>query len=156
MPYSVEIREVATGVNVTRAYPYEWVSKSDPSGEPGRGSLFWWTDGNFGCDCNRSMEFWRGNGVSEDVVRQRTSGTQCTNASGAQEYLVRITLPDGTVVLDEFDDEAYPDKEGAGRALVVKALAGVPLSEPETKRLAAAVEAVKAAYGKVPFDVEDV
>lgn len=99
MPYTVEIREVATGETVTTQQPFDWVHPN------GQDSMFWWTEGNYGCDTNRSMEFWRGKGASEDEVSQRTAHVQCCNASVIQAYLVRITLPDGTVVMDEFDDE---------------------------------------------------
>lgn len=146
MAYTVEIREVATGETVTTQQNLDGVHPS------GRDSLFWWTDGNFGCDCNRSMEFWRGKGVTEDEVRQRTEGVKCSCGTGIIAYLVRITLPDGTVVLDEFGDDAPTD--ASSRALVVRALVG-PLSETEVTRLAAAVEEIKAAYGKVPFDVKE-
>ena len=49
MKYSVDIRDNATG-EVRR------VPQSLPWGK-GSGSLYWWTEGNFGCDCNRSHVF---------------------------------------------------------------------------------------------------
>lgn len=100
MSYTVEIREVATGEIVTREYPYEWVSDSDPADEPGAGSLFWWTDGNFGCASNRNLDFWRGKGVNDEEVRRREAPCSCQEE--AQPYIVRITLSDGQIVLDEF------------------------------------------------------
>ena len=35
---------------------WDWTKNGD------RGDLYWWTDGNFGCDCNRYMSFERGKG----------------------------------------------------------------------------------------------
>lgn len=47
--YEVEFREVATGAKASVTYNLAW----------GEGSLYWWTDGNMGCDCNRALSFWR-------------------------------------------------------------------------------------------------
>lgn len=30
-------------------------------------SLFWWTEGNFGCDCNRELEWHRAGGEEIDL-----------------------------------------------------------------------------------------
>jgi hypothetical protein len=47
MPYTVRLRRNSDGeVRTSRPYVFEF-------------SHFWWTDGNFGCDCNRHMEFER-------------------------------------------------------------------------------------------------
>lgn len=34
----------------------------------GDASVFWWIEGNFGCDCNRALEFARAGGVPETEV----------------------------------------------------------------------------------------
>jgi hypothetical protein len=95
--YSVEIRGRSTGETVTREYPeFEWVASREQPGEEGNGSRYWWTDGNFGCDCNRELEFRRGKGEIPEV-----GSSHCTIDQPA--FLVRITLPDGRVVLDEFE-----------------------------------------------------
>lgn len=31
------------------------------------GSHYWWTEGNFGCDCNRSLSFYRATGCEIDI-----------------------------------------------------------------------------------------
>lgn len=50
------IRNNATGEVRVRDYPeLQW---SD-------GSEWWWTEGNFGCDCNREWEFQRAGGEEE-------------------------------------------------------------------------------------------
>jgi hypothetical protein len=101
MSYTVEIRERSTGETVTRVYPeFEWVSSREQPGEEGNGSRYWWTDGNFGCDCNRRTEFQRAKGLPEDTDPPM-DGSRCTKDEPA--FLVRITLPNGRVVLDEFE-----------------------------------------------------
>ena len=55
MPYEVQIRNNATGE--VRA------CSMGPRMEWNDGSMFWWTDGNFGCDCNRALEWHRAGGI---------------------------------------------------------------------------------------------
>lgn len=45
--FRYQIREVATGRTIVREF-------SNPQGER---SPYWWLEGNYGCDCNRKMEF---------------------------------------------------------------------------------------------------
>jgi len=53
MAYTVRIRNNQTGeIRQSRPYDFEF-------------SHFWWTDGNFGCDCNRQLEFWRAGNEDE-------------------------------------------------------------------------------------------
>jgi hypothetical protein len=47
--YKVRIKNNQTGE----------IRESDQDLDWGEGSLFWWTDGNFGCDCNREWVFQR-------------------------------------------------------------------------------------------------
>jgi hypothetical protein len=61
MAYTVVIRNNITGEVRTGLQPYEWEDDED-----GGGQLFWWTEGNFGCDCNRSLEFARAGGATEE------------------------------------------------------------------------------------------
>lgn len=92
MTYSVTIRENATGETVDYALDdLEWFD----------GSLFWWTEGNFGCDCNRRMCFLRAKGVAEDSLPEGGCG------KGAFTVLHAV-LPTGQKIeLDrlERDDE---------------------------------------------------
>ena len=57
-------------------------------------SLFWWTTGNFGCDCNRAL-----------VFHQRYTGTECGNT---QFTVVGIWFPDGGELRDL--DELNPSE----------------------------------------------
>lgn len=54
----VEIRNNATGE--VRRYRDEYFNS------PGSASVYLWTDGNYGCDCNRSMFFARAGNEAED------------------------------------------------------------------------------------------
>lgn len=49
MSYTVAIRKNETGEVRTASYDFDF-------------NLFWWTDGNFACDCNRYLEFERAGG----------------------------------------------------------------------------------------------
>lgn len=44
----------------------EWI----PPDEDSDGSVFWWTEGNFGCDCNRMLEYLRAQGRTEEEIAQ--------------------------------------------------------------------------------------
>lgn len=88
--YSALIKEVSTGAIAPSArYPYEWVSD------------FWWSEGNFSCDCNRAMEFDRACGKPEDQVRDFPCGL-----NSPRSFLVHITADDGTVLYSEFQPSA--------------------------------------------------
>ncbi len=80
MSYVVKIRDNATKEIRSALQDFDW---SDSS-------LFWWTEGNFGCDCNRMDEF------------KRAGGELCTDNEAEcshQKYSVLdATLPDGTVI----------------------------------------------------------
>lgn len=80
MPYCVTIRKNATGEIRAKEYPYEW----------SEGQLFWWTEGNFGCDCNRALAFERAAGLDPDI-----DDTECGHSAFT---VLSAELPDGTVV----------------------------------------------------------
>ena len=48
MRYSVEITKVETGEVRTISIPFDWEEDY---------SLWLWTEGNYGCDCNRELFF---------------------------------------------------------------------------------------------------
>jgi hypothetical protein len=74
--YEVEIRRNSDGV--VRRCPMElWHSSS----------LFWWTDGNGACDCNRALDFARAGGESDDF------DPPCGNEAFS---VLRAYFPDGT------------------------------------------------------------
>lgn len=88
MPYKVAIRKNATGEVRLREMPYDW-RKPDGSDD-----LLWWTDGNFGCDCNRELEFERAAGGDPGLDE-----VECGNEAYSVLY---AELPDGErVVVDE-------------------------------------------------------
>jgi hypothetical protein len=55
----------------------------------------WWADGNYGCDCNRELSFWRAGGEPDDA------DTECGHS---RFKVLAFELPDGTVI-------AGPDAE---------------------------------------------
>lgn len=81
--YTVDILEVTTGEVVRREMDLPWHE----------GSLYWWTDGNYSCDCNRRMEFLRAKGFDPSELEM-----ECDVGA----YRVAITLPGGEVVLKEW------------------------------------------------------
>lgn len=61
MSYKVAIRKNSTGEVRISSYDFEWYKSAEYT------DLFWWTEGNYGCDCNRHLEFERATGrVLED------------------------------------------------------------------------------------------
>lgn len=52
--YKVAIRNNATGEVAIAEIGLDWKFPS----EEDSGDIFWWTEGNMGCDCNRELE-WR-------------------------------------------------------------------------------------------------
>lgn len=81
MRYSVEITNVATGE--TRAVPDfdEWEDEF---------TLWLWTEGNFGCDCNRELFF-----------EGRTAAENSAALCGHARYKARAVLESGIKI--EFD-----------------------------------------------------
>ena len=89
--YNIVIRENATGkmVKYEDSYPY-WDDQ-----ESRHSSLrFMFEDGNYSCDCNRKLFFGRAY-----LTEFSDEETPC----GHSKYSVKITLMDGTVVLDELE-----------------------------------------------------
>ncbi len=89
MSYQVAIRHNPSGeIRIasqtdTESYKYEWDD----------GQMFWWTDGNFGCDCNRELEFIRASGRA--VTEEEFDNSEC----GTTVYTVlHAILPDGTII----------------------------------------------------------
>lgn len=80
MAYIVNIRNNRTGE--VRAVPNDMTWDES--------SHFWWTQGNFGCDCNRAWEFARG--VDPNAT---DPGQECGNEAFT---VTDAILPDGRVV----------------------------------------------------------
>lgn len=82
MPYTVRIRRNFDNLIRTRTMDLDWSDDNDSS-------LFWWTEGNFGCDCNREWEF------------QRAAGEQESDDPECSEHRYSVldaALPDGRVI----------------------------------------------------------
>lgn len=77
--YIVRIRRNATGQVVDSHHDLTWDHHS----------LFWWTEGNFGCDCNRFDCFQNAGGDTGDD----------TDECGDTRFTaIEAVLPDGTVI----------------------------------------------------------
>ncbi len=70
-PYVVHILDRSTGDRATSPQPYEWVKPDGYTDE------YWWSEGNFSCDCNRALEFWRAKGKDEDDPELADENTPC-------------------------------------------------------------------------------
>jgi len=80
--YTVRFKDTVTGEEAEKVYEYEWEDGSD----------YWWSEGNFSCDCNRYLEFLRAKG-------QDPALDEAVCNSGDNRYeVVSITCPDGQVV----------------------------------------------------------
>jgi hypothetical protein len=78
MSYKVAIRKNETGEIRFSTVNWEW---SD-------GDMYWWTEGNFGCDCNRED---RWNLAGGDVPKSN----KCSDSKFSALY---VELPDGTKI----------------------------------------------------------
>lgn len=83
-PYDVEIRHNSTGEVRRFRLWFPWNDGSD----------FWWSDGNFGCDCNRSYVWLWAEGKS-------SVGVEATCGDGA--YSVRCWTPDDKLLYADED-----------------------------------------------------
>ncbi len=72
MSYKICIVDLATKETRIRLIDMEWQGSS---------TIFWWTEGNYGCDCNREWEFARAGGMSEDEVVKINGGCGHTRFS---------------------------------------------------------------------------
>lgn len=93
MSYVATIVDNATGERREAPMDLEWHDE---------GSEFWWTEGNFGCDCNRFLEYERAGGrePDEDEVKCIFPGFE----SRHRFSVPFITFPDGSRV--KIDGEA--------------------------------------------------
>jgi len=92
---TVTIVRVADGAERIYQDTSPWV----PADEHGSGSIWWWTEGNGACDCNRAWFFLRAGGEPDEHDE-----TPC----GEEAYRIAvITLPDGTRVA--VDSEIRPE-----------------------------------------------
>jgi hypothetical protein len=86
--YKVRIRKNSTGEERDCVMDMEWHGPD----ENGDRDLFWWTEGSFGCDCNRAIVFY--NKYRDDYP------------CGFTEYTVLyVELPDSTHVPIDMEPE---------------------------------------------------
>ena len=94
MAYRVQIIDSQTGEARWHGVEWDWFH------DDGSDDMYWWTDGNFGCDCNRFLEFERAAGKDPD-------DEEAVCGSGPNRYRVtHAELPDGRRI--EIDGE--PEK----------------------------------------------
>jgi hypothetical protein len=102
MGYEVTIRKNDTGEVRRYAMDFDWDK------DEGQTDLFWWTDGNFGCDCNRGSSFLRAGGPGPaDDPHWNNVEFDC----GHEGYTVlHAYLPDGRVIpIDAPADQSTGD-----------------------------------------------
>lgn len=83
MSYRVALRKNSTGEIRMVPIDWDWIRDGDDD-------LYWWTDGNYGCDCNRFLCFERADGTEPDF-----KDAECGEAAYTALY---AELPDGTRV----------------------------------------------------------
>lgn len=88
--YRLFLTDTATGIRREVAHEAEWEDTDDSATE------FMWTEGNYSCDCNRSL-FYRGAaGEPEDDRRP----------CGDERFALTVQSHGGDVVYDEMEDRA--------------------------------------------------
>jgi hypothetical protein len=81
MSYDILIRENATGEIRRYTVDADWERECD---------LYWLTEGNYSCDCNRFLAFERANGIEPDWAQAKC---------GEGDYSVLIAiLPSGEII----------------------------------------------------------
>lgn len=107
MSYRVQIIDTKTGEVRWAHVEWDWF-KPD-----GRDDLHWWTDGNFGCDCNRSLEFERAGGGCPDVDDD-VDDVPCSAGGSNRFRVTHAELPDGSRV--EIDGPTGEDAAPRGHS----------------------------------------
>jgi hypothetical protein len=95
MSYLVDIHEVATGRTAT--WTAEWNWKDDDQ--------YLWTEGNFGCDCNRSRFFYRAIGIDDMEEPDCTEGKYFVRCYRSEITTNGIVVP----CAEYYRDEAFPN-----------------------------------------------
>jgi len=90
----VTIKELSSGLVVT--YEDTWDDWGTAS--PKEQWDFMWTEGNYSCDCNRKIFFYR-HGFNEDKM----DDAPCSGSEN--QYLVKVVFKEtGEIVVNEFGD----------------------------------------------------
>jgi hypothetical protein len=97
--YDVLIRNNKTGEVRTRHMSLPWFEYS----------LYWWTEGNFGCDCNRYLEFERAGERTDDPINDELV---CGDGKDRHYSVIMAIFPDGKE--ETIDDEVATVEVGSG------------------------------------------
>lgn len=84
VPATVHIQNNADGV--IRTFRHEWWAEDPDVAD------YIWSEGNYACNCNRSLFFKRAGGETDPE----------SDPCGHDGYKIQIVLDDGTIVYDEF------------------------------------------------------
>jgi hypothetical protein len=96
MSYAVLIRRNSDGEVRRCEQKTSWIPKGPE--DISAPSLYWWTDGNMGCDCNRHLEFERAGG------RDFAPGSPESVCGHGRYSALKAILPDGQeITLDGWD-----------------------------------------------------
>jgi hypothetical protein len=100
MPYTVTLQNRATGEELACSIDMGWQPHS----------LYWWSQGNYGCDCNRAS-VWLGQVKRSLPVTD--DGDFCYLICAGDNFaLLKIELPDGTAFDDYEELNALHDDKG--------------------------------------------
>lgn len=94
MSFSIDIRKNATGEVRTYKFNFDWEDHT----------FFWLTEGNFGCDCNRHLEFERAGG------ERGPNDIEDTHCSEGRYTILHATLPDGSRIPIDGATESETDE----------------------------------------------
>jgi hypothetical protein len=87
MKYIFTLKDSVTGYQ--RDYIDSWDYSED-------GLIFYWTDGNFGCDCNRALALWNWSDEAKDIP---------CNVEGNRIRLLRIAEQETGHIIHETEQE---------------------------------------------------
>lgn len=86
--YTVTIEEVAKGKRVVCDKRYDFGDDV---------LVEYWTGGDYGCDCNRELAFWKGSDMPTNEINRRHSSLECSD----ERYRVVSLVREGRVLLEE-------------------------------------------------------
>lgn len=95
MSYQVSILDTKTGERRLCRMDVDWHVEDD-----GTPNLFWWTEGNFGCDCNRSL-------VYDENGEPTDHGERCSD--GYSRFVVEYFIDPSGVVIPYPHDQKLKD-----------------------------------------------
>jgi len=82
--------------------------EDEPTAEDMTGCAFWWTGGNFACDCNRAIVFYEERDVpypEHFVMREDGDGVSCVQREDNTNVIGLLRLQVGPWLLVEYGEE---------------------------------------------------